>query len=239
MRSIADAHAAGARRAEIGNGVRAVPLRIGRVVGTGAGASRQYGNRKGGGDQAFEGHGLSDSTFSHRRNLRYRKPPVHPFSRPPASFFSDPPERKASAGVAAILNFWSRGAFPFCPQERGGSNHASRYAAFPDDRTDRAHRCTGSRVDDNDRDAASRLIGARGGAAQAMTRLEREFVPGTQYDAERLPFAKRLEELLPGECIWPINSGGPYLFCAAKTKGKYCPHHKARLLQKKGGHQDG
>jgi len=71
-----------------------------------------------------------------------------------------------------------------------------------------------------------------------MNKLETEFAPASRYDTERLPFAKRLEDLQPGECIWPINSGGPYLFCAAKTSGRYCPHHKARLLQKRGGHGD-
>ncbi|PDT53093.1 GcrA cell cycle regulator [Sinorhizobium americanum] len=70
-----------------------------------------------------------------------------------------------------------------------------------------------------------------------MTEHQREFSPANEYDVRRLPFAKRLEDLLPGDCIWPINSGGPYLFCAAKAVGKYCPHHKTRLIQKRGsGH---
>ncbi|ASY63028.1 hypothetical protein SJ05684_c15860 [Sinorhizobium sojae CCBAU 05684] len=73
-----------------------------------------------------------------------------------------------------------------------------------------------------------------------MTKFETDFAPANKYDANRLQFAKRLEDLLPGECIWPINSGGPYLFCAAKTDGKkYCAHHKARLLQKRGGQGGG
>ncbi|WP_085026851.1 GcrA family cell cycle regulator [Ensifer aridi] len=59
---------------------------------------------------------------------------------------------------------------------------------------------------------------------------EREPVSVTEYDKKRLPFAKRLEDLLPGECKWPVNNGSPYLFCAAKTDGKYCQHHQSRAL---------
>lgn len=59
---------------------------------------------------------------------------------------------------------------------------------------------------------------------------EREPVPVNDYDVRRLPYAKHLEDLLPGECKWPLNSGGPYLFCAAKTAGKYCEHHQSRAL---------
>ncbi len=59
---------------------------------------------------------------------------------------------------------------------------------------------------------------------------EREPVAPSDYDVKRLPFAKRLEDLLPGECKWPVNNGSPYLFCAAKTDGKYCQHHRSRAL---------
>ncbi|MDE3764987.1 hypothetical protein [Sinorhizobium meliloti] len=55
-------------------------------------------------------------------------------------------------------------------------------------------------------------------------------IPPHKYDLERLPFAKRLLELRPGECIWPINDGSPFLFCAAKTAGKYCQHHQSRAV---------
>ena len=26
-------------------------------------------------------------------------------------------------------------------------------------------------------------------------------------------------------CKWPLNNGGPFLFCNAKTTGRYCDHH--------------
>jgi GcrA cell cycle regulator len=55
-------------------------------------------------------------------------------------------------------------------------------------------------------------------------------IPVHDYDVKRLHYAKRLEDLFPGECKWPINNGGPYLFCAAKTAGKYCQHHQSRAL---------
>ncbi|PDT42020.1 MULTISPECIES: GcrA family cell cycle regulator [Sinorhizobium] len=59
---------------------------------------------------------------------------------------------------------------------------------------------------------------------------EAEPIPVSNYDAKRLPYAKHLVDLLPGECKWPLNNGGPYLFCAAKTAGKYCQHHQSRSL---------
>ncbi|PDT55056.1 MULTISPECIES: GcrA family cell cycle regulator [Sinorhizobium] len=57
---------------------------------------------------------------------------------------------------------------------------------------------------------------------------EVEPVPPTAYDAERLTQAKLLHELSAGQCCWPINNGGPYLFCAAETTGRYCSNHRAR-----------
>jgi GcrA cell cycle regulator len=53
-------------------------------------------------------------------------------------------------------------------------------------------------------------------------------IPATAYDAERLQSAKQLHQLTAGECCWPLNTGGPYLFCAAETTGRYCRNHKAR-----------
>jgi hypothetical protein len=48
------------------------------------------------------------------------------------------------------------------------------------------------------------------------------------YDAERLPLSKTLLDLEPCECKWPMNSGGPFLFCAAPAEKAYCDHHKQR-----------
>ncbi|PND29052.1 GcrA family cell cycle regulator [Sinorhizobium sp. M4_45] len=58
-------------------------------------------------------------------------------------------------------------------------------------------------------------------------------IPSTAYDAERLKRAKLLHELTACECCWPLNTGGPYLFCAAETTGRYCRNHQARSLPKK------
>jgi GcrA cell cycle regulator len=58
-------------------------------------------------------------------------------------------------------------------------------------------------------------------------------IPATAYDAERLSRAKQLHQLSAGECCWPLNTGGPYLFCAAETTGRYCRNHHARSLPKK------
>jgi GcrA cell cycle regulator len=58
-------------------------------------------------------------------------------------------------------------------------------------------------------------------------------IQATAYDAERLTHAKLLHQLSAGECCWPLNTGGPYLFCAAETTGRYCRNHHARALPKK------
>ncbi|RVL05112.1 GcrA cell cycle regulator [Sinorhizobium meliloti] len=58
-------------------------------------------------------------------------------------------------------------------------------------------------------------------------------IPATAYDAERLTHAKQLHQISVGECCWPLNTGGPYLFCAAETTGRYCRNHHARSLPKK------
>lgn len=50
----------------------------------------------------------------------------------------------------------------------------------------------------------------------------------TEYDAERMQFAKPLHELEPCECHWPLTDRGPYLFCAAEASKTYCEHHEAR-----------
>lgn len=32
-------------------------------------------------------------------------------------------------------------------------------------------------------------------------------------------------------CMWPVNDGGPYLFCGhVKFKGSYCKHHHVRSM---------
>ncbi|MQX97757.1 GcrA cell cycle regulator [Sinorhizobium medicae] len=58
-------------------------------------------------------------------------------------------------------------------------------------------------------------------------------IPATAYDAERLKSAKLFHHLSARECCWPLNTGGPYLFCAEETTGRYCRNHHARSLPKK------
>ncbi|RWX78283.1 hypothetical protein EPK99_06530 [Neorhizobium lilium] len=54
------------------------------------------------------------------------------------------------------------------------------------------------------------------------------------YDAERLAVAKPLHELARNECHWPLNQGGPFLFCGAKKQlGPYCMAHHVRSLPKR------
>jgi GcrA cell cycle regulator len=74
--------------------------------------------------------------------------------------------------------------------------------------------------------------------AERLLHLERLAMPDpNSYDAERLPHAKTLLDRGPRECCWPVNSGGPFLYCAAEatdgpTEGSrtYCRHHHLRML---------
>lgn len=57
----------------------------------------------------------------------------------------------------------------------------------------------------------------------------------TEYDNARISTAKELYELRKGECNWPLNAGGPFLFCAASThkNGSYCRHHRNRAFRQR------
>jgi len=50
----------------------------------------------------------------------------------------------------------------------------------------------------------------------------------TNYDAERLPFAKTLIDLERNECKFALTNHTPHLFCSAPSKGNYCENHQAR-----------
>lgn len=65
--------------------------------------------------------------------------------------------------------------------------------------------------------------------AAPMTPVEPE-IDGKEYDAARLTVAKDLLSLGSCDCRWPLNEGGPFLFCCAEvaTGSPYCAHHKAR-----------
>jgi len=73
-----------------------------------------------------------------------------------------------------------------------------------------------------------RVLAPPGAKEHPAPEREVEIAPPTEYDAERLASAKLLHELTAGQCCWPLNNGGPYLFCAAETTGRYCSNHQAR-----------
>lgn len=55
-------------------------------------------------------------------------------------------------------------------------------------------------------------------------------IDGKEYDAIRLPLAKDLLALGNCDCRWPLNDGGPFLFCAEEVVdgSVYCRHHRGR-----------
>ncbi|MDX0523006.1 GcrA cell cycle regulator [Sinorhizobium medicae] len=105
-----------------------------------------------------------------------------------------------SRNVIVGIAFRNRAFFPSKPRVRNCRPHESKRAPRKDKTAMRDHR------------------------------PDTVIIPPHKYDLERLPFAKRLLELRPGECIWPINDGSPFLFCAVKTAGKYCQHHQSRAI---------
>jgi len=90
--------------------------------------------------------------------------------------------------------------------------------------------------------AADRRIKIRKAEAEKAAAAQRQAIreareAGSAYDAERLPHAKTLLELGAKECHWPMNDGGPFLFCASEAthgdqKGdpNYCRCHYLRRL---------
>lgn len=76
---------------------------------------------------------------------------------------------------------------------------------------------------------------------EAARREAEEFQVGTSPllqmpldDTLRLATGKTLVDLGPHECHWPLNNGGPYLYCAdAAAEGTaYCALHAHRARQK-------
>ncbi|MQY48210.1 hypothetical protein GAO09_19435 [Rhizobiales bacterium RZME27] len=59
------------------------------------------------------------------------------------------------------------------------------------------------------------------------------FLPPAGYDADRLSHGKELHELTRRCCHWPLNNGGPFIFCAAPTQviNGYCEHHRVRSVK--------
>ncbi len=69
-------------------------------------------------------------------------------------------------------------------------------------------------------------------AAMGRMALERfPVVHGVLYDAEYDESALRVTLTENEGCMWPVNDGGPYLFCGhAKFKGSYCERHHVRSI---------
>lgn len=65
---------------------------------------------------------------------------------------------------------------------------------------------------------------------QAFAADPKMFNKTTEYDLGRQPFAKILTDRANTECHWPINDGGPFLYCSAEITGssRYCTHHHDR-----------
>ena len=71
-------------------------------------------------------------------------------------------------------------------------------------------------------------------AAIALTSFHEPEIDGKEYDAMRLPLAKDLLAIDNCDCKWPLNDGGPFLFCAEEvvSGSVYCRHHKGRAKGK-------
>lgn len=82
----------------------------------------------------------------------------------------------------------------------------------------------------NERRKAFHAVKVAEDAASAPVAPVEPEINGKEYDAGRLLVAKELLPLKSCECAWPLNDGGPFIFCAAEvvTGSPYCAHHKAR-----------
>lgn len=60
---------------------------------------------------------------------------------------------------------------------------------------------------------------------------EKVVISGKEYDESRLP-GFTLWQLENHQCKWPINDGGPFLFCGEVKAGKnYCENHAQRSVR--------
>lgn len=86
-----------------------------------------------------------------------------------------------------------------------------------------------------DRPKLEKVVRIRKPATPAADALFTEPLPEPNaYDAERLATAKELHDIGVHECRWPLNNGGPFLFCASATGGHtYCTAHHSRSLPKR------
>lgn len=82
----------------------------------------------------------------------------------------------------------------------------------------------------NERRAAFHAVKVAEEAASAPPSFPEPEIDGKEYDAMRLPMAKDLLALGNCDCRWPLNDGGPFLFCAEEvvSGSVYCRHHKGR-----------
>lgn len=82
----------------------------------------------------------------------------------------------------------------------------------------------------NQRRKAFHAVKVAEDAAIAPPSFPEPEIDGKEYDAIRLPLAKDLLALGNCDCKWPLNDGGPFLFCAEEVVdgSVYCRHHKGR-----------
>lgn len=92
---------------------------------------------------------------------------------------------------------------------------------------------TASQKANQRRKAFHAVKAAEDAAAAPVVPVEPE-IDGKEYDAARLQIAKDLLALGKCDCKWPLNDGGPFVFCAEEVVAGsvYCRHHKGRAKGK-------
>lgn len=73
---------------------------------------------------------------------------------------------------------------------------------------------------------ATRGLGAKKQTLKPVEAVKAPPPPPPPVPAGPAPLNKLLEELEWGNCKWPVNDGGPFLFCGRPSTGSYCPYHQ-------------
>ena len=105
---------------------------------------------------------------------------------------------------------------------------------------DKVEKLTKLRAEGLDLNSIAQALDTPGQAVWHKARREKigasrfvRLAPRPIRDAGPLPGTTPVTLLNRTGCAWPINDGGPYLFCNATKRGTspYCPHHAIQMVR--------
>lgn len=142
---------------------------------------------------------------------------------------------------STVLGFAQRNRELFPPKQQGRASMTpkvagKRYRApmTPEQRLQKYERAKALRAiqrQNRPKEDRARMLAADDEAEEFQKGTSR-FLRVHRDDQQRLANGKSLFDLEPCECRWPLNQGGPFIFCSETTaaRSSYCPDHLERSL---------